>query len=91
MLDLESGVYLIGEETLLALTGWEVLDFVDLQESVSQGDGLLEFWGAPGSSECTLLRRLGAVMRFLQERFAPLFFHASAAEREREFALVTDG
>ena len=66
-------------------------DFVDLEESVFQGDGLLDFGCAKGPSDGALLGSVRAVMEFLQERFGHLFFHASESEFESEFALVTEG
>lgn len=36
LLDLEPGVDTIGKESLFALIGWEVMNFVDLDNSVSQ-------------------------------------------------------
>ena len=36
----------------------EVVNFVDLDECVSQFQGLLDLWGAPGSSERALLGRV---------------------------------
>ena len=81
----------MGEETCLALIGWEEPDFVDLEESVSQGDGLLDFGCAKGPSDGALLGSVRAVMGFLQEKFSHLFFHASESDFEGEFALVTEG
>ena len=56
MFDLEPGVDIIGEESLFALIGWEVVDFVDLDESVPQFHGLLDLGGAPFPSENALFK-----------------------------------
>jgi len=86
--EFEPGIDVMGKDTLLALIGWELPDFVDLRESVSEGDGLLDFGCAKGPSEGALLGSMRVVMGFLQERFGYLFFHTSESEWEAEFALV---
>ena len=89
MLAFEPSVDVIGEKTLLAF--FEVPDFVDLLDDVTLLDGFTEFGCAPGPAQHALVDRMGAMMQLVVKRFGHLFFHASAAERKREFAVVTKG
>ena len=89
MFDFEPSVDVLGKESNLALIGWEVLHFVDLDEGVPQFDGFLDLGGAPGPSERALFGGVLTVIRFLQERFGHFLFYARPAEGEREFALVS--
>ena len=89
MFNLEPSVDVLGKESLFALIGWKVVDFVDLDEGVPEFDGFLDLVGAPFSSEGTLLGGVVTVMRFLQQGFGHFLFHAGLTEREREFALVS--
>ena len=58
LLDLEPRLDLILEQSPLALLGREVMDFVDLDEPVSHGNGFDEFGGAPGPSKGALFVRV---------------------------------
>ena len=88
LLDFEPGVDVVGKESYFTLMGWEVVDFVDLDESVPEFDGFLDLGGAPFSSERALLGGVTTEARFLQQGFSHLFFHAGLTEWEGEFALV---
>ena len=61
------------------------MDFVDVDEGVPQGNGLLDLWAAPGPLECALLGMI------FPRGISHLLFHAHLAEWEREFALVSKG
>ena len=50
----QPGVDIIGEESLFASIGWDVVDFVDFDESVSQFHSLLDLGDAPFPSERSL-------------------------------------
>ena len=76
MLDLEPSVDVIREESLLALFGREVIDFMDLDQRVAHFHGFLYFGGAPFSAQHALLGCVSAEARFFQEGFGHLFFHA---------------
>ena len=89
LLDFEPSVHVFGKESILALFGWEVVNLVDLDESVSKLDGLLDLGGTPFSSERALLGGVATNPRFLQQGFGHFLFHAGLAEREREFTLVS--
>ena len=65
LLHFEPGVDVFGKESDLTSFWREVVDFVDLDESVPQFDGFLDLGGAPFSSERALFRSVTAVMRFL--------------------------
>ena len=65
LFDLEPGVDVFGKESDLTSFWREVVDFVDLDESVPEFDGFLDLGGTPGSSECALLWSVTAEMRFL--------------------------
>ena len=67
------------------------MDFVDLDESVAEFDGLLDLEGAPGPAQRALLGRVTVAARFLQEGFCHFFFHARLAEGKGEFTLVSVG
>ena len=89
LFDFEPGVDVFGKESDLTSFWREVVDFVNLDESVPKFDGFLYFGGAPGPSERALFGGVLTVMRFFQERFGHFFFHAGLTEREGEFALVS--
>ena len=76
MLDLEPSVDVIREESLLALFGREVIDFMDLDQRVAHFHGFLDLGGAPFSAQHALLGCVSAEARFFQEGFGHLFFHA---------------
>ena len=65
LLDLEPGVDVFGKESDLTSFWQEVVDFVDLDESVPEFDGFLDFGGTPFSSERTLLGSVTAERGFL--------------------------
>ena len=88
LFDLEPSVDVFGKESNLASFWREVVDFVNLDESVPEFDGFLDFGGTPFSSEHALFGGVLTVIRFFQERFGHFLFHAGLTEREREFAFV---
>ena len=65
LFDLEPGVDVFGKESDLTSFWWEVVDFVNLDESVPEFDGFLDFEGTPFSSEHALFGSVTAEMRFL--------------------------
>jgi len=68
-----------------------VPDFVDLLDDVIHLDGFTEFGCAPGPSQHALVVGMVTMVRLVVKWFGHLFFHAGAAEWEREFAIVTKG
>ena len=65
LFDFEPGVDVFSEEADLTSFWREVVDFVDLDESVPEFDGFLDLGGVPFSSERALLGSVTAEMRFL--------------------------
>ena len=65
LFNFEPGVDVFGKEADLTSFWREVVDFVDLDESVPEFDGFLDLGGAPFSSERALLGSVTAEMRFL--------------------------
>ena len=65
LFDFEPGVDVFGKESDLTSFWREVVDFVNLDESVPEFDGFLDFGGTPFSSEHTLFGSVTAEMRFL--------------------------
>ena len=76
LFDLEPSVDVIREESLLALIGREVMDFMYLDQSVAHFHSFLDFGGTPFSAQHALLGCVSAEARFFQEGFGHLFFHA---------------
>ena len=65
LFDFEPSVDVFGKESDLTSFWREVVDFVNLDESVPQFDGFLDLGGTPGSSERALLGSVTAETRFL--------------------------
>ena len=65
LLDFEPGVDVFGKESDLTSFWREVVDFVNLDESVPEFDGFLDFGGTPFSSEHALFGSVTAETRFL--------------------------
>ena len=65
LFDFEPGVDVFGKEADLTSFWREVVDFVNLDESVPEFDGFLDLGGTPFSSERALLGGVTAKVRFL--------------------------
>ena len=89
LLDFEPSVHVLCKESILALFGWEMVNLVDLDESVPQLDGFLDLGGTPFSSERALLGGVATNIGLLQQGFGHFLFHTGLTEREREFTLVS--
>jgi len=50
LLNFESSIHVVSEETFDALFRWEMPDFVNFDDAVSHFDGCDEFWCAPGTA-----------------------------------------
>ena len=62
---------------------------VDVLDLVTQGNGFLQFWGAPRAGQGSFVIRVCALVRSLQEELVHFVFHTCGAERKGEFACMT--
>ena len=65
LFDFEQSVDVLGKESIFTLFGWEMVNFMDLDESVSQLDGFLDLGGTPFSSKRALFGGVSTNIRLL--------------------------